>query len=204
MSPSPVPPPAAPSGGAVPGGLPRPGRFAHLHPDDGACLMEVAALLAGDRFGDSPAGTHPALAELARAVNDNVGDSARLDLWPLAAELASARPAERAYAPLLVGTALEAARRVRPGSRLLSRHSRACRRRARRLGSSRAAGPVARLADLLWWRGPGSRRLDRAVRVLSAASDADRHLSALLRQAVARARESSTDPHAEYHPMNVN
>lgn len=204
MSPSPVPPGSPPSGGHVPGGLPPPGRFAHLHPDDGACLMEAAALLAGDRFTDSPAGTHPVLAALARAVNDSVGDPARLALWPLAAELADARPEQRAYAPLLVAMAADAARRVRPANRALSRHGRACRRRAERLTLSPSAGPAGRLADLLWWRGPGSRRLDRAVRVLGAAPDADQRLSELLRQAVAMARESSPDHRPECHPVNVN
>ncbi|NEE12751.1 hypothetical protein G3M58_40655, partial [Streptomyces sp. SID7499] len=87
----------------VPDCLPVPGRFAHLDPDDGACLMEAAALLSSGRFTDSPPGTHPALAALARVVNDSVGDDARLALWPLAADLADARPAGRDYAPLLVG-----------------------------------------------------------------------------------------------------
>jgi hypothetical protein len=50
-----------------PDGLPTPGR-----PDDGACLMESAALLADSGFTDSPAGTHPALAALARVVSDSV------------------------------------------------------------------------------------------------------------------------------------
>jgi hypothetical protein len=188
MSPSSVPPASEPSGGEVPGGLPLPGRFAHLHPDDGACLMEAAALLAGDRFTDSPAGTHPVLAALARAVNDSVGDAARLALWPLAAELAGARSAGRTYAPLLVGLVVDTARRVRPASRRLERHGRACRRRARRLARSPVAGPVGRLSDLLWWRGPGRGYLEHAVRVLSAAPDADERLSGLLRQAVAEAR----------------
>ncbi|CAL9654251.1 hypothetical protein [Streptomyces sp. enrichment culture] len=172
----------------MPDALPLPGRFAHLHPDDGACLMEAAALLAGDRFTDSPAGTHPVLAALARAVDDSVGDEARLALWPLAAELADARPPGRTHGPLLVGMAVDAARRVRPSSRALARQGRACRRRAERVARSPAAGPAGRVADLLWWRGPGSRRLEHAVRVLSAAPDADRRLSGLLRQAVAAAR----------------
>ncbi|MEU3853867.1 hypothetical protein [Streptomyces sp. NPDC029554] len=192
MRPSSVPPPSRPSDAMVPGALPLPGRFAHLHPDDGACLMEAAALLAGDRFTDSPAGTHPVLAALARAVNDSVGDAARLALWPLAAELADTRPPGRAHAPQLVGMAVEAARRVRPSSRTLARHGRACRRRAERVARSPAAGPANRVADLLWWRGPGSRHLDHAVRVLSAAPDADRRLSALLRQAVAAARAGTS------------
>lgn len=179
---------------ALPAGLPMPGRFAHLHPDDGACLMEAAGLLATGRFTDSPAGTHPALAALARVVNDSVGDDARHALWPLAADLADARPTGRDHPPLLVGTVVDAARRVRPASRRLERSGRACRRRAERLADAPAGGPGGRIADLLWWRGPGRRRLEQALRVLCAAPEADRLLSRLLRQAVAQAREYGGRP----------
>ncbi|MFF9121270.1 hypothetical protein ACF09Y_37925 [Streptomyces massasporeus] len=173
----------------VPDGLPVPGRFAHLHPDDGACLMEAAAVLSSGRFTDSPPGTHPALAALARVVNDSVDDDARHALWPLAADLADARPAGRDYAPLLVGAVVDAARLGRPASRRLARHGRACRARAARLAHAPAAGPAARIADLLWWRGPGRRHLEHALGVVCAAPDADQRLSGLLRQAVAQARE---------------
>ncbi|MER6714669.1 hypothetical protein [Streptomyces sp. NPDC000877] len=182
------PRPSEQSRALAPDGLPMPGRFAHLHPDDGACLMEAAALLAGGRFTDSPAGTHPALAALARAVNDSVTDAARLALWPLAADLADARPEGRAYAPLLVGAVVDAARSTRPTSRRLARASRACRRRAERLARARAGGLPGRVADLLWWRGPGRRSLEHALQVLCAAPDTDQRLSRLLRQAVADAR----------------
>ncbi|MFF8392429.1 hypothetical protein [Streptomyces sp. NPDC016172] len=175
----------------VPDSLPVPGRFAHLHPEDGACLMEAAALLASGRLTDSPAGTHPALAALARVVNDSVGDDTRHALWPLAADLADARPAGRGYAPLLVGTVVDAARRVRPASRRLARHGRACRRRAENLAHAPAGGPASRIADLLWWRGPGRRHLEQALGVLCGAPDADQRLSGLLREAVAQARDGT-------------
>ncbi|MEU1320472.1 hypothetical protein [Streptomyces tibetensis] len=179
----------AQSPAVAPDGLPSPGRFAHLHPDDGACLMEAAALLASGRFTDSPAGTHPALAALARVVNDSVGDGARHALWPLAADLADAHPSGRDYAPLLVGTVVKAARLVRPSSRRLARYGRTCRRRADRVTHAPAGGAAARMADLLWWRGPGRRHLEHALRVLCAAPDAEQRLAGLLRQAVAQARE---------------
>jgi hypothetical protein len=162
-----------------------PGRFAHLHPDDGACLMEAAALLGPGRFTDSPPGTHPALAALARVVNDSVGDGTRYALWPLAADLAHARPDE----PLLVGMVVHAAGELRPASRGLNRGGHACRRRAERLAGAGAGGLPGRVVDLLWWRGPGRRLLERALRVLCAAPDADERLSRLLRQAVAGARD---------------
>lgn len=185
----------------VPDSLPVPGRFAHLHPDDGACLMEAAAVLSSGRFTDSPPGTHPALAALARVVNDSVGDDARRALWPLAADLADARPAGRDYAPLLVGAVVDAARLVRPASRRLARHGRACRARVARLADAPPGGQAARIGDLLWWRGPGRRHLERALGVLCAAPDADQRLSGLLREAVAQARECAGGgaPSREFH-----
>ncbi|MFE0450102.1 hypothetical protein ACFW2D_02160 [Streptomyces sp. NPDC058914] len=183
--------PPGPLRAGLPDGLPAPGRFAHLHPDDGACLMEAAALLASGRFTDSPPGTHPVLAALARAVNDSVSEPARHALWPLAADLADAHPLDRTYAPLLIATVVDDARRLRPASRRLRRGSTACRARADRLAHARTPDVPARIADLLWWYGPGHHHLERALRVLSAAPDADRLLSQLLRQAVAAARTTT-------------
>ncbi|MEU0111258.1 hypothetical protein ABZ313_38715, partial [Streptomyces sp. NPDC006251] len=82
----------------------------------------------------------------------------------------------------------DAARSPRPTARRRARASRGCRRRAARLARARAGGLPGRVADLLWWRGPGRRSLEHALRVLCAAPDADQRLSRLLRQAVADAR----------------
>lgn len=196
MSTAPTPPPPGPPQAGLPGSLPTPARFAHLHPDDGACLMEYAALLATGRFTDSPPRTHPVLAALARAVNDSVGDPARHALWPLAADLANAYPDDRAYAPRLIGTAVDAARHLRPASRRLTRHSTACHDRVRRLTHTPTPGWPARTADLLWWHGPGHHYLEHALLVLRAAPDADRRLSELLRQAVTEARAYTPDASA--------
>lgn len=188
-----APPPPGPPQAGLSGSLPTPARFAHLHPDDGACLMEYVALLATGRFTDSPPRTHPVLAALARVVNDSVGDPARHALWPLAADLADAYPDDRAYAPRLIGTVVDAARHLRPASERLTRHSAACRDRVRRLTHARTPELPARMADLLWWRGPGHHYLEHALRVLWAAPDADRRLSQLLRQAVTEARANTLD-----------
>lgn len=58
-----------------------PGR--HRNPRKGACFMEMASFLAGERWSDHPKCTHPLLAHLARLVNDSVPDSARAELVPL-------------------------------------------------------------------------------------------------------------------------
>ena len=55
----------------------------HRNPRRGACFMEMASFLAGERWSDHPACTHPLLAHLARLVNDSVTDPVRPQLIPL-------------------------------------------------------------------------------------------------------------------------
>jgi len=55
----------------------------HRSPRRGACFMEFASYLAGERWSDHPACTHPLLAALARDVNDLTSTQARNDLVPL-------------------------------------------------------------------------------------------------------------------------
>src|SRR5829696_7826310 len=52
-------------------------RGRHRSPRRGACFMELASFLAGQRWSDHPACTHPLLAALARQVNDRTGDAGR-------------------------------------------------------------------------------------------------------------------------------
>ena len=90
----------------TPTGLPVLARGKHRSPRRGACLMEYTSLLAGQRWSDAPACTHPALAALARAVNDCTSDAARQQLVELAPLLASAPAPERRGASDLVGPVL--------------------------------------------------------------------------------------------------
>jgi hypothetical protein len=55
----------------------------HRNQRKGACFMEFASYLAGERWTDRPRCTHPLLAELAREVNDHVDDQHRQRLLPL-------------------------------------------------------------------------------------------------------------------------
>jgi uncharacterized protein (DUF2384 family) len=55
-------------------------RGRHRNPKRGACFMELASYLAGERWSDHPACTHPLLAALARLVNDNTSDESRAKL----------------------------------------------------------------------------------------------------------------------------
>lgn len=58
-------------------------RGRHRNPRKGACFMELASYLAGERWSDHPACTHPLLAGLARLVNDHTTDEGRSRLVPL-------------------------------------------------------------------------------------------------------------------------
>src|SRR5215213_5405427 len=65
--------------------LPTLSRGKHRSPRKGACFMEFASLLAGERWSDHPACTHPLLAAVARHVNDytsEVGRSRLVELIP--------------------------------------------------------------------------------------------------------------------------
>ncbi|HZD70463.1 MAG TPA: hypothetical protein VFA45_16665 [Actinomycetes bacterium] len=63
--------------------LPTLSRGKHRSPRKGACFMEFASLLAGERWSDHPACTHPLLAAVARHVNDHTSDPGRPRLAPL-------------------------------------------------------------------------------------------------------------------------
>jgi hypothetical protein len=55
-------------------------RGKHRSPRKGACFMELASYLAGERWSDHPACTHPLLAAVARDVNDYTSDAGRARL----------------------------------------------------------------------------------------------------------------------------
>jgi hypothetical protein len=58
-------------------------RGKHRNPRKGACFMEMASYLAGERWSDHPGCTHPLLAGLARLVNDHTSDEGRQRLAPM-------------------------------------------------------------------------------------------------------------------------
>src|SRR5919198_2105013 len=63
--------------------LPTLSRGKHRSPRHGACFMEFASLLAGERWSDHPACTHPLLAAAARDINDHISDPGRAQLAEL-------------------------------------------------------------------------------------------------------------------------
>jgi hypothetical protein len=57
--------------------LPVLSRGKHRNPRKGACFMELASYLAGERWSDHPVCTHSLLASVARLVNDHTSDEGR-------------------------------------------------------------------------------------------------------------------------------
>jgi len=68
---------ARPAVSAVPDIVPVLSAGRHRNPKKGACFMEMASFLAGERWSDHPKCTHPLLASLARMVNDCLSDEER-------------------------------------------------------------------------------------------------------------------------------
>lgn len=57
----------------------------HARPEDGACVMELASMLAGERFSDRPRAVCPAIGMFLRHYNDRVDEQRRQDLYEIAA-----------------------------------------------------------------------------------------------------------------------
>jgi hypothetical protein len=76
-------------------------RGRHQSPDQGACVMELASMLAAEPFSDHPRSVCPVLAAFLRAYNDGLPDDRRQDLYDYAAKVVgsvSGRRARRARA----------------------------------------------------------------------------------------------------------
>jgi hypothetical protein len=89
-------------------------RGKHRSPDKGACVVELASMLAGEPFSDHPRAVCPVIAAFMRTVNDSLPES----------ELGALRP----YAPAIVGS--------RGGRRQRRSRARRCARWAAELGPS--------------------------------------------------------------------
>jgi hypothetical protein len=63
----------------------------HRGPDHGACVMELASMLAGEPFSDRPRCVDPVIAGFLRTYNDGIDEQRRQDLYPLAAEAVGTR-----------------------------------------------------------------------------------------------------------------
>ena len=89
----------------VPDGIPVLSRGRHRTPRRGACFMELASLLAGERWSDHPSCTHPLLGQLAREVNDLTSDAERQQLLPLISSVVGRRGDDRTWVKVAVAVA---------------------------------------------------------------------------------------------------
>ncbi|SEH10213.1 hypothetical protein [Thermoleophilum album] len=62
-------------------------RGRHERPEQGACVMELASMLAGERFSDKPRAVCPVIGAFLRTYNDLLADEPRQDLYPYAARV---------------------------------------------------------------------------------------------------------------------
>ena len=86
----------------------------HASPDDGACVMELASMLAGEPFNDHPASVCPVIGSFLRAYNDSLDDDRRQDLYAYAAGVVGSRASisvQRDRADRLASWAVEMQRR---------------------------------------------------------------------------------------------
>ncbi len=88
-----------------------PGR--HDAPGEVVCVMELASMLAGERFSDRPATVCPMIAALLRVYNDALDDDRRQDLYRYASDSVDTRgdyalERRRAARVLQVGSAVAA------------------------------------------------------------------------------------------------
>jgi hypothetical protein len=67
------------------------GRGKHASPAEGACVMELASMLAGEPFSDRPVSVSPAIAAFLRAYNDSLDDRRRQDLYGVATQVLGTR-----------------------------------------------------------------------------------------------------------------
>jgi hypothetical protein len=67
----------------------------HKSPEDGACVMELASMLAGEPFSDHPTTACPVIASLLRSFNDSLDDEPRQELYEYAAKVVGSRGSRR-------------------------------------------------------------------------------------------------------------
>ena len=89
----------------VPDGIPVLSRGRHRTPRRGACFMEFASVLAGERWSDHPSCTHPLLGQLARQVNDHTSDDGRQELTLLVPSVVTRRGNDQTWLTISVAVA---------------------------------------------------------------------------------------------------
>jgi hypothetical protein len=67
------------------------GTGSHERPGAVVCVMELASMIAGERFSDRPVSVCPVIGSILRAYNDGLDDQRRADLYRYAAEAVGTR-----------------------------------------------------------------------------------------------------------------
>ena len=191
--------------------MPTLSRGAHRRVNDGACVMEYVSVLAGLRFSDHPRCTHPALAQLARSVNDRVGaDRTRHQLALLAPALMATATADPRITVAVVNACLRSAAIAHTADPAASPHRFPTRRvahvraRSMRLERSRWARFLARSVELWGFPSTTATQVRWALNVLQRCTA---HLDAHKRDAVLVALLADTLEDCRYlitHPVNVS
>jgi hypothetical protein len=91
----------------------------HSGPDQGACVMELASMLAGETFTDHPRSTCQVIGKFLRDYNDRIDDDRRQDLYAYAARVVGSRgprKVRRERGTLLRAWAHEQGSRINPRS----------------------------------------------------------------------------------------
>jgi hypothetical protein len=63
----------------------------HSSPESGACVMELASMLAGEPFSDHPASVCPVIGSFMRAYNDSIDERRRQDMYGYASRVVDSR-----------------------------------------------------------------------------------------------------------------
>jgi hypothetical protein len=105
----------------LPAGVPVLAAGAHDRSEQGACFMEYASVLAGERFSDHPRCTHPVLAAACRAINDHISDGGRQRLVTYVPDVVGTRTRDPRVSAALVLTCADAAEGYAPGRFILAR-----------------------------------------------------------------------------------
>src|SRR5215475_7633595 len=66
-------------------------RGKHQSPDHGACVMELASMLAGESFSDHPASVCPVIGSFLRSYNDSIDAERRQGLYEYASKAVGSR-----------------------------------------------------------------------------------------------------------------
>ncbi len=67
----------------------------HVSPEDGACVMELASMLAGEPFTDHPASVCPVIGSFLRSYNDSIDERRRQSLYEYASRVVGSHGGHR-------------------------------------------------------------------------------------------------------------